>query len=242
MRSSPARDHSRPARRLPRRLRADDAPRRRRRPLLLWAPYFDRVLEADRTWLALATAPGGELAAASIAAVSDGYLHYYLSGSADSHLRDSPMKNVVARLVELRPSWPCRSTSAAASPPATRLEEIKRGFANRQEPWHTSEIICNQDEIPTAKRGSRRRRPSFLLTELRACPDRDEASCTFSSLWLSDGHRRLSKKLSGIPIGTGPQRLFVGIEGVGPVNVKARPARRRTGPRSLCRRRGSRRA
>ena len=64
------------------------------------AAYFDRVLEAERTWLALATAPDGDLAAASIAAVSDGYLHYYLSGSADSHLRDSPMKNVVAALVE----------------------------------------------------------------------------------------------------------------------------------------------
>ena len=43
------------------------------------AAYFDRMLEAERTWLALATAPGGELAAASIAAVSDGFLHYYLS-------------------------------------------------------------------------------------------------------------------------------------------------------------------
>ena len=41
-----------------------------------------------RTWLALAHAPGGEVAAASIAALSDGFLHYYLSGSADAHLRD----------------------------------------------------------------------------------------------------------------------------------------------------------
>ena len=64
------------------------------------AAYFDRVLAADRTWLALASGPDGTLAAASIAAVSDGFLHYYLSGSADSHLRDSPMKNVVAALVE----------------------------------------------------------------------------------------------------------------------------------------------
>ena len=31
-------------------------------------------------------APGGEPAAASIAAVSDGFLHYYLSGTADAHL------------------------------------------------------------------------------------------------------------------------------------------------------------
>src|SRR4051794_949187 len=54
------------------------------------AAYFDRILDADRTWLALAVAPEGELAAASIAAVSDGYLHYYLSGSADPHLRSAP--------------------------------------------------------------------------------------------------------------------------------------------------------
>ena len=64
------------------------------------AAYFDRILAPDRTWLALARAPGGEIAAASIATVSDGYLHYYLSGSADAHLRDSPMKNVVACLVD----------------------------------------------------------------------------------------------------------------------------------------------
>ena len=30
----------------------------------------------------------------------DGYLHYYLCGSADSRLGDSPMKNVLARLIE----------------------------------------------------------------------------------------------------------------------------------------------
>ena len=65
------------------------------------AAYFDRILESDRAWLALAHAPAGEVAAASIAVRSDGFLHYYLSGSADAHLRDSPMKNVVAALVEL---------------------------------------------------------------------------------------------------------------------------------------------
>ncbi len=82
------------------------------------AAYFDRILEADRTWLALARAPGGELAAASIAAVSDGYLHYYLSGSADSHLRDSPMKNVVARLVE--------HSADARPPPQPRRRHLPR--------------------------------------------------------------------------------------------------------------------
>jgi len=106
-------------------------------------PYFDRVLEADRTWLALATAPGGELAAASIAAVSDGFLHYYLSGSADSHLGDSPMKNVVARLVELAAELALPLNLGGGISPGDALEEFKRGFANRTIPWQTSEIVCD---------------------------------------------------------------------------------------------------
>ena len=107
------------------------------------AAYFDRVLEAERTWLALADAPGGELAAASIAAVSDGFLHYYLSGSADSHLRDSPMKNVVARLVEHAAELGLPLNLGGGISPGDALEEFKRGFANREQPWHTSEIVCD---------------------------------------------------------------------------------------------------
>ncbi len=109
------------------------------------AAYFDRVLEADRTWLALARAPGGDLAAASIAAVSDGYLHYYLSGSADSHLRDSPMKNVVARLVEHSTDLGLPLNLGGGIARGDALEEFKRGFANREQPWHTSEIVCDPD-------------------------------------------------------------------------------------------------
>ena len=107
------------------------------------AAYFDRVLESDRTWLALAHAPGGETAAASLAVRSDGFLHYYLSGSADSHLRDSPMKNVLAGLVELAVEQGLPLNLGGGIAPGDRLEEFKRGFANREQPWHTSEIICN---------------------------------------------------------------------------------------------------
>ncbi|HET8813803.1 MAG TPA: GNAT family N-acetyltransferase [Solirubrobacterales bacterium] len=106
--------------------------------------YFDRILEAECTWLTLAAAPSGELAAASIAAVSDGYLHYYLSGSADSHLRDSPMKNVVARLVELSSELGLPLNLGGGISPGDALEEFKRGFANRQQPWLTSELICDE--------------------------------------------------------------------------------------------------
>jgi Acetyltransferase (GNAT) domain len=105
--------------------------------------YFDRILEWPGTWLALALGPEGEVAAASIAAVSDGYLHYYLSGSADSHLRDSPMKNVVASLMELAAERGLPLNLGGGISRGDRLEEFKRGFANRELPWRTSEIVCD---------------------------------------------------------------------------------------------------
>jgi len=107
------------------------------------AAYFDRILESDRTWLALAEAPGGELAAASLAAASDGFLHYYLSGSTDASLRDSPMKNVVAALVALSAELELPLNLGGGISPGDRLEEFKRGFANRELPWHSSEIVCD---------------------------------------------------------------------------------------------------
>jgi hypothetical protein len=107
------------------------------------AAYFDRILASPRTWLALALAPGGEVAAASIAARSDDVLHYYLSGSADSNLRDSPMKNVVAALVALSADLGIPLNLGGGISRGDRLEEFKRGFANREQPWHTSEIVCD---------------------------------------------------------------------------------------------------
>jgi hypothetical protein len=109
------------------------------------AAYFDRVLEAGSSWLALALAPDGTVAAASVAARSDGFLHYYLSGSADAHLRDSPMKNVVAALVELSAELGLPLNLGGGLANGDRLEEFKRGFANREQPWQTSELVCDPE-------------------------------------------------------------------------------------------------
>lgn len=117
------------------------------------AEYFDRVFEAERTWLVLATAPGGDLAAASIAVVSDGYLHYYLSGSADAHLREAPMKNVVTRLVEHSSELGLPLNLGGGITPGDALEEFKRGFANRQQPWLTSELICDEGKYAQLSAG-----------------------------------------------------------------------------------------
>lgn len=109
------------------------------------AAYFDRLLPADRTWLALASDPEGAPAAASIATVSDGYLHYYLSGSSDSHLVDSPMKNILARLIELSGELELPLNLGGGLRPGDALEEFKRGFANRTLTWRTSEIVCDPE-------------------------------------------------------------------------------------------------
>jgi hypothetical protein len=106
--------------------------------------YFDRILESEAAWLAIARAPGAELAAASLAVRSDGFLHYYLSGSADAHLRDSPMKNVVAALVDLSAEQGLPLNLGGGLSRGDALEEFKRGFANREQPWHVSEIVCDR--------------------------------------------------------------------------------------------------
>ena len=49
--------------------------------------------------------------------------------------------------------------------PGDRLEEFKRGFANREQPWHTSEIVCDQAAYAAAQRRPRRGR---LLPRLPA--------------------------------------------------------------------------
>jgi hypothetical protein len=109
------------------------------------AAYFEEIFAAERTWLALATDPEGAPAAASLACVSDGYLHYYLSGSADSHLADSPMKNVLARLIEHANELEMPLNLGGGISAGDALEEFKRGFANRTLAWRTSEVVCDPE-------------------------------------------------------------------------------------------------
>ena len=105
--------------------------------------YFERILDSGATWLALATAPDDRIAAASIAARSDGFIHYYLSGTANAHLSDSPMKNVLAELVDLATAEGMPLNLGGGISRGDALEEFKRGFANRERAWCSSEIVCD---------------------------------------------------------------------------------------------------
>jgi hypothetical protein len=129
------------------------------------AAYFDRILASPLAWLATAAAPGGDAAAASLTVRSDGFLHYYLSGSADAHLRDSPMKSVVAALVELAAELDLPLNLGGGIFPGDRLEEFKRGFANREQAWQTTEIVCDRAAY---ERLCGERRPSGFFPAYRA--------------------------------------------------------------------------
>ena len=106
--------------------------------------YFDAILAAKATWLAIASDGQGEPAASSILARSDGVLHYHLSGTADDHLRDSPMKTILFALIDFAERQEIPLNLGGGVTPGDRLEEFKRGFANREERLFTSEVVCDR--------------------------------------------------------------------------------------------------
>ena len=105
--------------------------------------YFDTILGADDTWLVSARAGDGGIAAASIATISDGLMHYYLSGTANQYLRDAAMKNVLESMIEFAAERDLGLNLGGGMKPGDPLEEFKRGFANREEQWFTSELVCD---------------------------------------------------------------------------------------------------
>jgi len=107
--------------------------------------YFSRVLAFEDSSLFLAIEPGGEVAAGSIVTRSDAMLHYYLSGTSDRFRDDSPMKNLVAAILDFAEPSGLPVNLGGGLKPGDPLEEFKRGFANRSEPFHTSEIVCDPE-------------------------------------------------------------------------------------------------
>jgi hypothetical protein len=104
--------------------------------------YFERLLLAERSWLVLGGRDGERLAGA-IAVASDGYLHYYLGGTADEALADSPMKNLFAAMISLGAELGLPVSLGGGLSPGDSLDSFKRGFANGEAPFHTHELVCD---------------------------------------------------------------------------------------------------
>jgi len=107
--------------------------------------YFAGVLGFERSWLVLCRSPEGSSAAGAIAALSDGILHYYLGGTAEAHLRDSPFKNVAASMMDLADKLEIPLNLGGGVWHGDGLEDFKRGFANAELPFHTHEIVCDTE-------------------------------------------------------------------------------------------------
>lgn len=106
--------------------------------------YFKTLLRSERSWLLVAARQGTPLAGA-IAVASDGYLHYYLGGTADEALADSPMKNLFAAMISLGGELGNPVNLGGGITPGDSLDEFKRGFANGDASFRTHEVICDQD-------------------------------------------------------------------------------------------------
>jgi hypothetical protein len=106
--------------------------------------YFARLLLSERSWLILAEREGLALAGVIVAA-SDGYLHYYLGGTADEALRDSPMKNLFWAMIAHGGELGLPVNLGGGVTPGDSLDDFKRGFTSTEAPWHTHELVCDRD-------------------------------------------------------------------------------------------------
>ncbi len=116
--------------------------------------YFARLLMSERSWLLLAERDGAALAGA-IAVASDGYLHYYLGGTADEALSDSPMKNLFWAMIAHGTELGLPVSLGGGVAPGDSLDEFKRGFANAEAPWRTHEIVCDAAAYEELGKGAR---------------------------------------------------------------------------------------
>jgi len=106
--------------------------------------YVDSVLSFERSWLILARAPSAAVAAAAIAAVSDGYLHYFLGGTADTARAESPFKLVAAAMLDLADELAMPLNLGGGLARGDGLERFKRGFANSEAPFRTHQVVCDR--------------------------------------------------------------------------------------------------
>ena len=105
--------------------------------------YFEELLGADGAWLVLAGREGERPSAGAIAVVSDGLLHYFLGGTADDALGDSPMKNLFASMTSLAGELGLALNLGGGIEPGDSLDSFKQGFANATAPFRTHEIVCD---------------------------------------------------------------------------------------------------
>jgi hypothetical protein len=105
--------------------------------------WFAEAFSSPVAWLVSTHAPDDHLASGAIAVLSDGCLHYYLGGTAETHLAKSPAKNDIQMMAEFAAKLGVTVHLGGGVQPGDSLEMFKRGFANASSRFYTHEIVCD---------------------------------------------------------------------------------------------------
>ncbi len=105
--------------------------------------YYATALSFPGSWLLLARSARGEAGAAAIVALSDGHLHYFLGGTAESSLGSSPFKTVVVAMLDLADELDRPLNLGGGVRAGDGLERFKRGFANAERPSFVHRIVAD---------------------------------------------------------------------------------------------------
>ena len=107
--------------------------------------YLEQLLGSEHARLLLTRAPGGRPAAGALVVESDGLLHYFLGGTADGLLDDSPFKSTVAAMIDLAAELERPLNLGGGLRAGDALDHFKRGFANSSAPFYTHELVCDRE-------------------------------------------------------------------------------------------------
>ncbi|WP_228530779.1 MULTISPECIES: GNAT family N-acetyltransferase [Myxococcaceae] len=105
--------------------------------------WFAHAFRAPAAWLLLTRTPEGHIASAALAVRSDGFLHYYVGGTASAALALSPAKNTLNAMGQLAARLGLTLHLGGGLHPGDALEHFKRGFANATACFYTHELVCN---------------------------------------------------------------------------------------------------
>jgi hypothetical protein len=122
--------------------------------------YLRACLLFDSSWLAVVRGPEGDLASAAIAAISDGYLHSFLVGTADSHRARSPAKNLMIGMLDLSAELGRPLNLGGGMRGRDSLHAFKTGFTNMTVEFVTHDVVC--DHVAYARLTADRGPTSFF--------------------------------------------------------------------------------
>lgn len=122
--------------------------------------YLRACLCFDSSWLAVVRGPEGDLASGAIAAISDGYLHCFLSGTADTHRARSPAKNMMIGMLDLSDKLGLPLNLGGGLRGRDGLHAFKARFTNMTAEFVTHDVVC--DHVAYARLTADRGPTSFF--------------------------------------------------------------------------------